>query len=130
MDEDTDQLSSEPKSVEPFGDNTLALPISPASRPCNRRRSKGVLFQGGPTDMSILELLQQIVKEPAPRLISSERDESKFPKAAGEFVDACLTKEQEDRRTPAALLKYEWIEQTLASKVDMRNWAESLDVDI
>lgn len=50
--------------------------------------------------MSILELLQHIVNEPAPRL----QPEGKFPTLAVEFVDACLLKDPEARPTPKDLL--------------------------
>jgi mitogen-activated protein kinase kinase len=50
--------------------------------------------------MSILELLQHIVNEPAPRL----QPEGKFPAPAVEFVDACLLKDPEARPTPKDLL--------------------------
>lgn len=50
--------------------------------------------------MSILELLQHIVNEPAPRL----QPEGKFPTIAEEFVDACLLKDPEARPTPKDLL--------------------------
>lgn len=104
--------------------DTLTLPTSPASRRRHQRRSNAVSLQGGSETLSILELLQQIVREPAPKLTSSEKDEGKFPKAADEFIDACLIKEQQDRRPPVALLKFEWIENTITSVVDMIEWAE------
>ncbi|KAJ4490936.1 Pkinase-domain-containing protein [Lentinula aciculospora] len=132
MEEADDELSAQPDfdaDREPEQRDVpdlLAPPLSPASRRRNRRRSKGVSLQGGSTELSILELLQQIVREPPPRLTSSEKDEGKFPKVADEFVDACLIKEQQDRRPPAELLKYEWIEQTLDSGVGMKKWAESV----
>ena len=50
--------------------------------------------------MSIIELMHQIVKEPAPRL----GPEGRFPKEAEEFVDACLLKDPEERKTPKVLL--------------------------
>lgn len=50
--------------------------------------------------MSILELLQHIVNEPAPRLTPEER----FPKPAVVFLDACLLKDPEVRPTPKDLL--------------------------
>ncbi|KAE9396332.1 dual specificity protein kinase FUZ7 [Gymnopus androsaceus JB14] len=125
VDDEDDELSSKPNFDNLLGNpkhlesrDTLALPMSPASHRRSRRRSKA--------ELSILELLQQIVREPAPRLTSSEKDEGKFPRAADEFVDACLIKEQKDRRPPADLLKYEWIEKTLTSGVDMKKWAESI----
>ena len=65
-----------------------------------KRKSIGVSLQGGARTMSILELLQHIVNEPAPRLTP----EGRFPKAAEEFVDACLLKNPEARKTPKELL--------------------------
>lgn len=50
--------------------------------------------------MSILELLQHIVNEPAPRLTP----EGRFPKAAEDFVDGCLLKDPEARKPPKELL--------------------------
>jgi mitogen-activated protein kinase kinase len=65
-----------------------------------KRKSMGVSLQGGSRTMSILELLQHIVNEPAPRLMP----EGRFPKAAEDFVDACLLKDPEARKTPKELL--------------------------
>lgn len=65
----------------------------------DKRKSKGVSLQGGAMTMSILELLQHIVNEPAPRF-----PEGRFPKEAEEFVDSCLLKEPVDRQTPKDLL--------------------------
>ena len=65
----------------------------------DKRKSKGVSLQGGGMTMSILELLQHIVNEPAPRL-----PEGRFPKEAEEFVDSCLLKEPDERQTPKDLL--------------------------
>lgn len=50
--------------------------------------------------MSILELLQHIVNEPAPRLTP----EGRFPKEAEDFVDSCLLKDPDARNTPKNLL--------------------------
>ena len=50
--------------------------------------------------MSILELLQHIVNEPAPRLTP----EGRFPKEADDFVDSCLLKDPDARKTPKDLL--------------------------
>lgn len=65
-----------------------------------KRKSKGVSLQGGGMTMSILELLQHIVNEPAPRLTP----EGRFPKEAENFVDSCLLKDPEQRKTPKDLL--------------------------
>ena len=66
----------------------------------DRRKSKGVSLQGGGMTMSILELLQHIVNEPAPKLTP----EGRFPKEAEDFVNSCLLKEPDHRRTPKDLL--------------------------
>jgi serine/threonine protein kinase len=66
----------------------------------NRRKSKGVSLQGGGMTMSILELLQHIVNEPAPKLTP----EGRFPKVAEDFVHSCLLKDPDQRRTPKDLL--------------------------
>lgn len=65
-----------------------------------KRKSRGVSLQGGGMTMSILELLQHIVNEPAPRLTS----DSRFPKEAEDFVDSCLSKNPDQRKTPKDLL--------------------------
>lgn len=66
----------------------------------NKRKSKGVSLQGGGMTMSILELLQHIVNEPAPKLTP----EGRFPKVAEAFVDGCLLKDPDMRQTPKDLL--------------------------
>jgi mitogen-activated protein kinase kinase len=65
-----------------------------------KRKSMGVSLQGGGRTMSILELLQHIVNEPAPRLTP----EGRFPVQAEVFVDSCLFKDPEKRPTPKELL--------------------------
>ena len=50
--------------------------------------------------MSILELLQHIVNEPAPRLTP----EGRYPREAEVFVDSCLLKDPDARLTPQDLL--------------------------
>lgn len=65
-----------------------------------KRKSKGVSLQGGGMTMSILELLQHIVNEPAPKLTP----EGRFPTEAEQFVDSCLLKDPDARPTPKELL--------------------------
>lgn len=60
--------------------------------------------------MSILELLQHIVNEPAPRLIP----EGRFPEEAEDFVDSCLLKDPDARKTPKELLVCFKIPETLS----------------
>ena len=50
--------------------------------------------------MSILDLLQYIVNEPAPRLVPVD----KFPREAHMFVDDCLRKDPGLRKNPKELL--------------------------
>jgi len=88
----------------------------------DKRKSKGVSLQGGGMTMSILDLLQHIVNEPAPKLTPV----GAFPRESEEFIDACLRKEPDARPTPKELLKYEWIEKTIASDIDLVAWAASL----
>lgn len=70
----------------------------------DKRKSKGVSLQGSGMTMSILELLQHIVNEPAPRLNSGSCGEGKFPRMADAFVECCLLKDPDARWTPKDLL--------------------------
>lgn len=65
-----------------------------------KKKKGGVSLGGSGSQMSILELLQHVVNEPAPRL----KPEGKFKKEAEEFVDACLEKDVNRRPTPKELL--------------------------
>lgn len=87
----------------------------------NKRKSKGVSLQGGGMTMSILELLQHIVNEPAPRLTPDGR----FPKVAEAFVDGCLLKDPDMRQTPKDLLQHEWIVSAKTSTFDLEAWAST-----
>ncbi|KZV73196.1 kinase [Peniophora sp. CONT] len=92
-----------------------------AKKKKNRRKSKGVSLQGGGMTMSILELLQHIVNEPAPRLTPEDR----FPKMAHDFIDWCLSKDPDERKTPKELLKSEWLENARATNFDVEAWAST-----
>ncbi|KAF8147833.1 kinase-like domain-containing protein [Crassisporium funariophilum] len=70
----------------------------------SKRKSKGVDLQGDGMSMSIIELMHQIVREPAPRL------GSQFDEEAQEFVDACLAKDPDERHTPKTLLVRRWMD--------------------
>ncbi|KAG6885642.1 hypothetical protein C0993_011776 [Termitomyces sp. T159_Od127] len=107
-DSDTD-LSDFENTLSPTrpGDHLSVITSShPSTRPRiktqkkDKRKSKGVSLQGGAMTMSILELLQHIVNEPAPRLTP----EGRFPREAEEFVDSCLLKDPDVRKTPKDLL--------------------------
>lgn len=80
---------------------SLSAPMSKEDKKKrDRRKSKGVSLQGGGMTMSILELLQHIVNEPAPRLTP----EGRYPKEAEDFIDSCLLKDPDVRQTPKQLL--------------------------
>ena len=89
----------------------------------NKRKSTGVSLHGEGMTMSILELMHQIVNEPAPRLCMPGSPE--FAPDAIAFVDACLIKLPEERKMPKALLGYEWMEWARRSTFDVRGWANS-----
>lgn len=55
---------------------------------------------GGGVNMSILDLLQHIVNEPAPRLVPP----GKYGHDAEHFVQDCLQKDPKDRKNPKELL--------------------------
>jgi len=86
-----------------------------------KRKSRGVSLQGGGMTMSILELLQHIVNEPAPRLIP----EGRYPKVAELFIDSCLLKDPDCRKTPKDLLKDAWIDEARSSTVNLEEWART-----
>jgi mitogen-activated protein kinase kinase len=65
-----------------------------------KEKKKREPSMGGGGGMSILDLLQHIVNEPAPRLVPAE----KFPAEAEVFIDDCLKKAPEDRKNPKELL--------------------------
>jgi mitogen-activated protein kinase kinase len=87
----------------------------------DKRKSKGVSLQGGGMTMSILELLQHIVNEPAPRLTP----EGRYPKESEMFIDSCLMKDPDSRKTPKDLLKDAWIQQAQTSTVNLEEWAST-----
>ncbi|KAG6816826.1 Dual specificity protein kinase fuz7 [Tephrocybe sp. NHM501043] len=105
--------------------SSIGLPrprIKTQTQKKDKRKSKGVSLQGGGMTMSILELLQHIVNEPAPRLTP----EGRFPREAEEFVDSCLLKDPDVRKTPKDLLKDIWIQQARVSNVDLETWASTI----
>lgn len=85
----------------------------------NRRKSKGVSLHGGGMTMSIIELMHHIVREPAPRL------HDYLPKEAQDFVDACLLKEPDERKTPGDLITYPWVSTSKVSQEDFKAWVDS-----
>ena len=109
-DSDLSDLEDLEGTLSPQRPGSICMPLPPARKreksssgqtsKKDKRKSKGVSLQGGGMTMSILELLQHIVNEPAPRLTP----EGRFPKEAEEFVDSCLLKDPDERPTPKELL--------------------------
>lgn len=73
--------------------------------------------------MGILDLLQQIVHEPAPKLPKSDA----FPQILHDFVAKCLLKIPEERPTPRELYdKDAFLQAAKRTPVDLQEWAISM----
>ncbi|KAJ6485357.1 hypothetical protein C8R47DRAFT_1072715 [Mycena vitilis] len=96
--------------------DSLQVPGS-AARRAKRRRSKGVSLHGGHLTLSIIELMHQIVNEPSPRL-----PRGRFGADAEAFVNGCLEKELDRRKTPKELFDFPWILYSRENGVDMKAW--------
>lgn len=73
--------------------------------------------------MGILDLLQQIVHEPAPKLPKSEA----FPAILDEFVAKCLLKNPDERPSPRQLYDLDhFVQAAKRTPVDLQEWAVSL----
>lgn len=71
----------------------------------------------------ILDLLQQIVHEPAPKLPKSDA----FPSILEDMIQKCLYKEPERRPTPQELFDRDpFVQAAKRTPVDLREWACSL----
>lgn len=71
----------------------------------------------------ILDLLQQIVHEPAPQLPKSDA----FPQILEDMIQKCLYKEPERRPTPQELFDRDlFVQAAKRTPVDLREWACSL----
>ncbi|KAJ9203008.1 hypothetical protein DTO207G8_1921 [Paecilomyces variotii] len=83
--------------------------------------SAGDRASAGP--MGILDLLQQIVHEPAPKLPKSDA----FPQILHDFVAKCLLKKPEERPTPRELYdKDAFLQAAKRTPVDLQEWAVSM----
>lgn len=78
---------------------------------------------GGGSQMSILDLLQHIVNEPAPRL---PRDDSRFKADMCDFVDLCLLKDLSARPSPKELTNHPYVKKMEIAKVDLLGWVKGL----
>jgi mitogen-activated protein kinase kinase len=73
--------------------------------------------------MGILDLLQQIVHEPAPKLPRSEA----FPAILDDFVAKCLLKNPDERPTPRELYDKDlFLQAAKRTPVDLQEWAVSM----
>lgn len=73
--------------------------------------------------MGILDLLQQIVHEPAPKLPKSDA----FPGILDEFCAKCLLKRMDERPTPRELYDRDnFVQAAKRTPVDLQEWAVSM----
>ncbi|CAH7685766.1 kinase-like domain-containing protein [Phakopsora pachyrhizi] len=86
-----------------------------------KKAPNGVSLEGGGAQMSILELLQHVVNEPAPKLPSD-----RFSKQTCDFIDACLLKDHDSRPTPKMLTEFDWYKSGSSNEVDLVLWASTL----
>ncbi|KAI6367220.1 hypothetical protein MCOR25_004957 [Pyricularia grisea] len=71
----------------------------------------------------ILDLLQQIVHEPAPKLPKSDA----FPQILEDMIQKCLYKNPDDRPTPEELFERDpFVQAAKRTPVDLREWAFGL----
>lgn len=71
----------------------------------------------------ILDLLQQIVHEPAPRLPKSDA----FPSILEDMIQRCLFKNPDERPTPQELFERDsFVQAAKRTPVDLREWAVGL----
>ena len=83
--------------------------------------SAGDRISAGP--MGILDLLQTIVHEPAPKLPKSEA----FPPILDDFVAKCLLKNPAERPTPRELYdRDQFLQAAKRTPVDLQDWAVSM----
>lgn len=78
------------------------------------------LSDGDVAPQGILDLLQQIVFEPAPKLPKSEA----FPSILEDMIQKCLAKDPAERPTPQQLYEQEpFVQAAKRTPVDLREWA-------
>lgn len=81
------------------------------------------LSDGDGAPAGILDLLQQIVHEPAPRLPKSDA----FPSILEDMIQRCLSKVPDERPTPQELFDEDpFVQAAKRTPVDLRAWAVGL----
>jgi mitogen-activated protein kinase kinase len=95
-------LAYDPDPTLPLSTRRPKIVEKGSTAPKTKKTKKaGVSLGGGGHTMSILDLLQHIVNEPAPRLVSRRK---KFPEEAQQFIAGCLDKDPAKRMSPQDLL--------------------------
>ncbi|KAI9735719.1 MAG: MAP kinase kinase (MEK) [Claussenomyces sp. TS43310] len=81
------------------------------------------LSDGDGAPAGILDLLQQIVHEPAPKLPKSDA----FPQILEDMIQKCLSKLPDERPTPQELFEREpFVQAAKRTPVDLQEWAVGL----
>ncbi|KAI0152911.1 kinase-like domain-containing protein [Xylariaceae sp. FL1272] len=81
------------------------------------------LSDGDGAPAGILDLLQQIVHEPAPKLPKSDA----FPSILEDMIQKCLYKDPSERPTPQELFDHDhFVQAAKRTPVDLRAWAVGL----
>lgn len=86
----------------------------------------GVSLEGTGTQMSILDLLQHIVNEPAPRLPTVAPNGRRFSNEMVQFIDLCLCKDVAKRPSPKELTEHSYVKGAEAARIDLLGWVKSL----
>jgi len=119
-DSDDDAASDLKNKTPTHRDSIFKFRKQNKNKRLSRRASKGMEFGAdGMSSMSIIELMHQIVSEPAPRL------GPQFSEEEVEFVDACLMKDPDERHSPKTLLEYRWMDDARDSNFDLRGWSSN-----
>ncbi|KAF5312710.1 hypothetical protein D9619_002345 [Psilocybe cf. subviscida] len=109
-----DKKTTHRDSTVAFNNRMQSRTDKRASKRMSRRSDLGADVTGA---MSIIELMHQIVRGPAPRLGRS------FCNEAQDFVDACLIKSPDERHGPKTLLEYSWMDAARDSEFGIKAWA-------
>ncbi|CAG8446850.1 13736_t:CDS:2, partial [Dentiscutata heterogama] len=73
------------------------------------------------SQLTVLELLQHIVHEPAPKL-----PQDQFPEDFSDFINQCLLKDVKIRPAPNDLLKHRYVKASAEANVDVEAWAKTM----
>ncbi|CAG8641496.1 7069_t:CDS:2, partial [Acaulospora morrowiae] len=73
------------------------------------------------SQLTVLELLQHIVNEPAPVL-----PEGQFPDDFCDLISKCLIKNVDTRPPPKELLKHPYVKASASAEVNVEAWAKSI----